>query len=126
MPMPWSADAPNFGFSNGRPWLPLGDSHRALAVDRQRADSGSLLAFTRECLALRNVHPALHHGRIAIVEAGPQRLIFDRKKAGATLRCTFNLSDAGAPFHQSGRELIRTGDVDGTLGPYAALIEEIA
>ena len=126
-PMPWSADAPNFGFSNGRPWLPLGDGHRALAVDRQRANSGSLLAFTRECLALRGAHPALHHGRITLVEAGPQQLVFDRANGAETLRCTFNLSDTRAPFQSSGRRIIGTGDVaDGALGPYAGLIEEIA
>jgi alpha-glucosidase len=126
-PMPWSADAPNFGFSNGTPWLPLGDSHRALAVDRQSADSGSVLAFTRECLALRSAHPALHHGRITLVEAGQQRLIFDRANGSETLRCTYNLSEAPVPFQSSGRRIIGTGDVaDDALGPYAGLIEEIA
>jgi alpha-glucosidase len=126
-PMPWSADAPNLGFSTGSPWLPLGDAHRALAVDRQQADACSLLAFTRECLALRKAHPALHHGRVTLVEAGAQRLVFDRLNGGRTLRCSFNLSDVTASFQPSGRCLIRTGDVDGgALGPYAALIEEIA
>jgi alpha-glucosidase len=126
-PMPWSADAPNVGFSTGQPWLPLGPSHRALAVDRQEHDAGSLVAFTRQCLALRKTHPGLHHGRIALVEAGPQRLIFDRANGGETLRCTFNLSGARAPFQPSGRLVIGTGEVtDDTLGHYAALIEEIA
>jgi alpha-glucosidase len=126
-PMPWSADAPNLGFSTGQPWLPLGPSHRALAVNRQEHDAGSLLAFTRECLALRKLRPSLHHGRIALVEAGPQRLIFDRENGGETRRCTFNLSDARAPFRRSGGLVIATGEVtDDALGAYAALIEEIA
>ena len=126
-PMPWNGDAPNLGFSSGSPWLPLGEAHRALAVDRQQAETNSLLTFTRQCLALRKAHPAVHHGRITIAEAGPQMLVFDRATGGETLRCTFNLSDATAPFQPSGRCLIRTGDIDGdALGPYAALIEEIA
>jgi alpha-glucosidase len=126
-PMPWSEDAPNLGFSTGEPWLPLGPSHRALAVNRQDHDAGSLLAFTRKCLELRKAYPALHHGPIALVEAGPQRLIFDRVNRGETLRCTFNLSDAPAPFQRSGRLVISTGEAtDDALGPYAALIEEIA
>jgi alpha-glucosidase len=125
--MPWSADAPNLGFSTGEPWLPLGDTHRPLAVDRQEHDANSLLAFTRQCLGLRNARSALHHGTITLVEAGRERLIFDRSNGDETLRCTFNLSDVAAPFQPSGRELIRTGGVDGdALGPYAALIEEIA
>jgi alpha-glucosidase len=126
-PMPWKADAPNLGFSTGEPWLPLGPNHGALAVDRQDHDAASLLAFTRECLALRKTHPALHHGRITLIEAGPQRLIFDRSNGGETLRCTFNLSDAEASFQSSGRRIVSTGEVaDDALGPYAALIEEIA
>jgi alpha-glucosidase len=126
-PMPWSADEANLGFSTGEPWLPFGPSHRALSVDRQDHDAGSLLAFTRQCLDLRKAHSALHHGRIALVEAGSQRLIFDRMNGGETLRCTFNLSDARVPFNRSGGLIIGTGEAtNDALGPYAALIEEIA
>jgi alpha-glucosidase len=126
-PMPWNADAPHLGFSSGEPWLPLGESHRALAVDRQEHDASSLLAFTRECLGLRKAHPALHHGRVTLVEAGAQRLIFDRANGAETLRCSFNLSDIRAPFQRVGRPVVSTGDVtDDALGSYAALIEEIA
>jgi alpha-glucosidase len=126
-PMPWSADAPNLGFSTGEPWLPLGKEHRSLAVDRQKRDPQSLLSFTRQCLGLRKTHGALHHGSIRLIEAGEQRLVFDRANGGENLRCTFNLSAASVPFNASGRPLIGTRDVRGdALGPYAALIEEIA
>ena len=126
-PMPWSADAPHLGFSVVEPWLPLGKNHRALALDRQEHQPASLLAFTRQCLALRKAHAALRHGQITVVEAGPQRLIFDRASAGDKLRCTFNLSDSIAPFRNSGRLVVSTGEVTkDTLGAYAALIEEIA
>jgi alpha-glucosidase len=126
-PMPWLADAPNLGFSTGAPWLPLGETHRTLAVDRQNSDPVSLLAFTRECLALRNTRGALHHGSIKLLEAGSQRLIFDRGNGGARLRCTFNLSGEPAPFQPSGRRLLATGNIEpDTLGSYAAIIEEIA
>jgi len=126
-PMPWNADAPNLGFSSGTPWLPLGDAHRALAIDRQNSDPGSLLAFTRECLALRNTRSALHHGSIKLIEAGSQRLVFDREAGQETLRCTFNLSANLAPFQPSGRRLMDTGNIEAdTLGPYAAAFEEIA
>ncbi len=125
-PIPWLADQPNLGFSSGTPWLPPGEAHRALAVDRQEHDPASTLAFTRRCLALREAHPALSHGHIELVEAGPQLLVFDRRDAGQKLRCTFNLSGSSAPFRPSGRRLIATGDcAEGTLGAYAALIEEL-
>jgi alpha-glucosidase len=126
-PMPWSPDQSNLGFSTGEPWLPLGDNHRSLTAERQESDPGSVLAFTRDCLRLRNAHPALHRGPIDIVETGPQRLVFDRKNGCETVRCTFNLSGTSVPFAPAGRCLISTGNIDGNaLGSYAALIEEIA
>jgi alpha-glucosidase len=126
-PMPWRSGAPNLGFSSGDPWLPAGEAHRALAVDRQEGDRKSILEFTRECLRLRNAHPALRHGSMQIVEAGEQLLVFDRAQGGERLRCTFNLSDHKTAFSASGTLLVGVGDVDdGSIGGYAAVIEEIA
>jgi alpha-glucosidase len=125
-PMPWKSSGANVGFSTGEPWLPIGTSHSELAVDVQERASNSTLAFTRECLALRKRMPALRQGSMEIVEAGESLLVFDRITEHQRLRCTFNLSDGAVPFSGSGRELIRAGNVDeGSLGPYAALIEEI-
>ena len=125
-PMPWNADAANLGFSTGTPWLPLGKEHGALTVDRQEQDRGSTLAFSRQCIALRKSCPALRSGRIDVVEAGPQRLVFDRTGGGQTLRCTFNLSGSAAPHQPSGKRLLATGDcTNEQLGAYAALIEEL-
>jgi alpha-glucosidase len=125
-PMPWSSDAPNLGFSSGTPWLPTGDAHRALSVDAQDRDPSSTLAFARQCLALRKDRPALREGRLDLVEAGPQRLVFDRSSGGERLRCTFNLSGSPASFRPSGKRLFATGDcADGQMGPYAAMIEEL-
>ena len=126
-PMPWRAEQPNAGFSGAEPWLPLGESHPSLSVDRQEVDPESLLNFTRECLELRRAQPALRDGSMRIVEAGEQKLVFDRAKDGARLRCTFNLSDQPCGFAAAGDGVMQTGAVDGdTLGPYAAIIEVIA
>jgi alpha-glucosidase len=126
-PMPWSASAPNLGFSDAEPWLPAGETHRPLAVDRQQGEPGSTLAFTRTCLDLRHRHRALREGKMRVVEAGDQRLVFERSHGAQCLRCTFNLSDRAAPFIASGKALIAAGDIDGgVLGPYAGVIEEIA
>jgi alpha-glucosidase len=126
-PMPWSASAANLGFSDAEPWLPPGEAHRALSVDRQQADPNSMLAFTRACLKLRNNYSALREGAIRIVEAGDQKLVFLRSLQRQQLRCTFNLSDRPAPFVATGNQLIATGNIDaGALGPYAGVVEEIA
>jgi alpha-glucosidase len=51
-PMPWTTDAPDLGFRSGDrpPWLPVAESHRALAVDRQRQAPGSTLHAYRQLL----------------------------------------------------------------------------
>jgi alpha-glucosidase len=126
-PMPWSASAANLGFSDAEPWLPAGENHRPLSVDRQQADPNSMLAFTRACLRLRNSQRALREGAIRIVEADDQKLVFDRSCERQRLRCTFNLSDRPVPFVAAGNQLIASGNIDaGELGPYAGLVEEIA
>ena len=51
-PMPWFADAPHAGFSTHAPWLPVWPAHRERAVDRQSADTTSMLATTRQLSAL--------------------------------------------------------------------------
>ena len=126
-PMPWSSVEANLGFSKGEPWLPAGGSHSALAVDRQAGEPESLLHFTQTCLQLRHARPALHHGSMTMIEAGEQLLVFDRGDGRERLRCTFNLSDRPAAFRASGDRLIAVGNVkEAALGPYAALIEQIA
>ena len=125
-PMPWSSTEPNFGFSTGRPWLPAGDSHRTLSVERQEKDAVSILGFTRECLRLRSAHPALRIGTMTIIEACKQLLVFERADGRQRLRCTFNLSAATVTFSAAGETLLSTGEIDGSsLGPYAAIVEEI-
>lgn len=125
-PMPWKSEAANLGFSTGRPWLPAGEVHAALAVDSQEPDRNSMLAFTRECLRLRHLHTALRLGSMQIVEAGEQMLIFERSGGGERLRCSFNLSDRPLNFKPTGEILMFSGDIDGgRLGPYAAVVEEI-
>lgn len=125
-PMPWNALAPNLGFSLPEPWLPLGGDHRDLAVDRQQAIDDSMLHFTQACLKVRGRIPALRHGSMENVKAGDSMLTFERAFGGNRLRCAFNLSERTVAFRGEGRILIAAGEIsEGTLGPYAALIEEI-
>lgn len=124
--MPWQSSAPQLGFSTAEPWLPVGDAHAELAVDRQEGRADSILQFTRECLKLRRDHEAVRTGAMRIVEAGEQLLAFERSAAGERLRCTFNLSDRPAHSAPCGRPLISAGQVDaGDIGPYGALVEVI-
>ncbi|WP_245968260.1 alpha-glucosidase [Hephaestia caeni] len=124
-PMPWRADAPRLGFSDGAPWLPLGGDHDMLAVDRQDADPGSMLGWTRQVLTLRKAHAALRHGAMRIDEAGDALLVFERTAPDERLLCVFNLSAAAARWVRpaASRVLAATGShADDLLSPYAAMI----
>jgi alpha-glucosidase len=96
-PMPWSADATQAGFSDAaRTWLPVADSHRPLAVDRQQNQPDSLLAFFKQLLYWRRDQPALIHGSLSLLPGHPQVLAFVREHDPQRLLCAFNFSDRPA------------------------------
>jgi alpha-glucosidase len=84
-PIPWTAGVPDG-------WLPLDPRHRSMAVDMQHGDPKSMLAFTREMLALRKRSPALQIGDTALLDAPEGVLAFERTAAGDQRLCLFNLS----------------------------------
>jgi alpha-glucosidase len=53
VPLPWSADEVNCGFSSARPWLPIAESWRNLSVESQEKNSGSSLHLFRRALSAR-------------------------------------------------------------------------
>ncbi|MET0247957.1 MAG: alpha-amylase family glycosyl hydrolase [Sphingomonas sp.] len=118
-PIPWRADAPGGGFTTGRPWLPLGPDHLALAVDRQDRDSHSLLNLTRRLIALRRDLPALIEGSMTIRDAGEARLVFERDH----LTCAFNLGADPIEWHGSGKLVVEVNGASATQLPgYGAII----
>lgn len=93
-PMPWMADAPHAGFTEGcESWLPVPPEHRPLAVDRQEADPDSTLAFLRRFLAWRRDQPVLKWGGEIVHDAKLAPLLsYDRFDDRMTLRCIVNFS----------------------------------
>lgn len=63
-----------------------------------------------------------------IVESEGGVLVFDRVAGSERLRCTFNFSDRPATYEAvPGKVVFSTGNLDdGKVGPYSAVIEEIA
>jgi len=128
-PMPWAAQAANGGFSSGRPWLPVAESHLPLAVDRQEAEPNSELALARRLIALRNSLAALRNGTMQIIEAPAEILIFQRRHAAEELLCAFNFGrqphtlDPAPPG--SWRVLEAVGGANAwTLPPWSGLIAQ--
>jgi alpha-glucosidase len=105
-PHPWSAQAPNAGFSDAdNVWLPVDHRHAALAVDRQEADPASTLSFTRRLLAFRREHPAFRTGDLTFIEAPEDVLAFTRDGEGERLTCLFNLGGETRRVPVAGRVL---------------------
>ena len=93
-PLPWTADAPQAGFSTARrSWLPVAEAHRPLAIDRQANDPDSVLSACRRLLAWRRERPELREGDVAVLEGLPETLFgLERTTGNSRLLCLFNLS----------------------------------
>ncbi|HAJ45883.1 MAG TPA: alpha-glucosidase [Alphaproteobacteria bacterium] len=95
-PMPWRGDAPHAGFTTGTPWLPMAPEHSRQAADRQEADHGSVLNFSRALLAIRKTFPAWVKGNISVAYSDDDLLVLAREGEGQRLIFAFNLSEVDA------------------------------
>jgi alpha-glucosidase len=128
-PLPWEANAPQFGFTTATPWLPFGADHGPLAVDQQEADPQSLLYLTRRMLAFRKANEALVHGTFAVLEADQSLLAFERATEWQTLLIVCNLAQGAIswqPDQPEAWQLIETvnGAKAGDLPGYSAAVFE--
>jgi alpha-glucosidase len=137
-PMQWSAE-PNAGFSSGQPWLPIAEDYEQTNVEKQKQDDGSVLAFYRRLLKLRQEEPALQIGQY--LPAGQKRNLFAfvREHGETTLLVAVNLGDTRAslavPRHMDvtgeiilGTEPTRVGSKikhDIELGPNEGIIARV-
>ena len=130
-PMPWRAQSEHGGFTTGTPWLPMGSTNLARAVDRQSGDPASLLSLTRDALALRRSHPALRLGDFELLHADDAVLAFGRKTPDQSLVCVFNLSPHAAVWPaglaRPSRAIASANDSEiGHLPAYGALLFDLA
>jgi alpha-glucosidase len=51
--MPWSGDSTPFGFTSGKPWLPLPTTWNEFTVENQSSNSASSLALYKNALSQR-------------------------------------------------------------------------
>jgi alpha-glucosidase len=93
-PIPWTADAPQAGFScANRTWLKLDRNHAPLAIDRQDKDPASTINYTRRLLAQRRALPALIHGDSHLLDSPPDIVAFIRSEPTGEVLCAFNLGE---------------------------------
>ncbi len=91
-PMVWSREAPEGGFSNVMPWLPVPHGHLDNAVSKREADGDSILGFYRAMLLYRSRNPALVKGGVRVHDAREGYLSLIRELDGWSVFCAFNLS----------------------------------
>jgi len=96
-PHPWHADLPHAGFSHAPPWLPVPQTHQALAVDRQDNDPDSLLNAYRDFLAFRRTLPALIKGEVQHHPVRNGVLCLERRHGKDGERLLIALNFAAAP-----------------------------
>ncbi|MGV0835098.1 glycoside hydrolase family 13 protein [Mycolicibacterium thermoresistibile] len=118
VPMPWSGDAPPFGFST-RPdtWLPMPGQWSALTVEKQLADPDSTLSFYRRALQLRRSRTEFGGTSIAWLEHGPDAVVF---RVGGGLICALNAGADPLPLPDGSLLLASATPVAGALPPNAA------
>jgi alpha-glucosidase len=106
VPLPWSGDAPPFGFSADArvaPWLPQPDGWREHTVAAQDGDPTSFLTLYRTALRLRRALPALGDGTMQWLDTPADMLGFTRPPGFA---CIVNLGPVAADLPVTGDVLL--------------------
>jgi alpha-glucosidase len=114
VPLPWSGQAPPFGFTADgvSPWLPQPAGWRSITAEAQRDDAGSTLSLYRTALAMRRSLAALHEEPLTWLDAGADVLAFRR---GPGFRCLVNFGARPVPRPAGGRLLLASGPCSGDL-----------
>jgi alpha-glucosidase len=94
-PMPWT-DGNGAGFSSVKPWLPIPDCHRALAVSHQEADPESVLNGFRDFMRWRRTQEVLRSGDIRFLDAPEPLLLFTRTLGDHSTLVAINLGEHAA------------------------------
>lgn len=113
VPLPWSGEAPPFGFSPddaaAPPWLPQPADWKDRTVHAQTGDPHSMLELYRTAIALRRAEPALGDGTLTWLPAPDQVLAFAR---GADFACVVNFSAEPVPLPAHERVLLASGPLE--------------
>ncbi|WP_394824619.1 alpha-amylase family glycosyl hydrolase [Pendulispora albinea] len=125
IPLPWSGEAPPFGFSPPHairaPWLPQPAAWRALTMESQAGDRASMLTLYRRALRWRRIlrgRGALGDGTLTWLEdhdAHDGVLAFSRTGPRERFVCITNLSNGVVPLPAHHRVLLASGSLDGDL-----------
>jgi alpha-glucosidase len=115
VPIPWSGDAPPYGFTTAaQTWLPQPADWAALSVSAESGDPSSMLELYRTALHLHRDRPELGDGALQWrAEAGGDVIAFDR---GPGFACLVNMGATPVPLPDGTAVLLSSNDLpDGVL-----------
>jgi alpha-glucosidase len=112
VPLPWNGETAPFGFTTGKPWLPLTDQWKELTIEKQNADPKSTLNLYRAALKLRRDH-LIDQGSITWLESPDHGLKSDSLLAvrRGNISIYMNLSNSPAEVEITGKLLIVSAGV---------------
>ena len=112
VPMPWSGTHAPFGFTSGKPWLPLQDNWQAFTVESELMDPNSSLNLYKTALKIRR-EKFIRSGEITW-ESTSGLLSYKRGK----IRVVINISEQTHPI--SGEVLLASQKITDSLPPATA------
>jgi alpha-glucosidase len=91
-PMQWNTSV-NAGFSGAKPGLPVDDRYKTYNVEAEKQNSGSILNYYRQLLAMRHTNKALLDGKyVALDDGNPYVLSYMRSYRGKNVLVVLNMS----------------------------------
>jgi alpha-glucosidase len=114
VPIPWSGDAPPYGFGpgSGQPWLPQPPDWADRTVAAEEQDPDSTLAFYKAALAARRKHTLDATEDVELLDAGADVLAFTRGALTVVLN-----AGADAVELPAGDVVVASSEVEGRLLP---------
>ncbi|SCY30567.1 alpha-glucosidase family protein [Paracoccus tibetensis] len=114
-PMPWDAQAPQGGFTDAAPWLPVKAPQLDRAVSTQGGEDSTLAAY-RRLIAFRKAQEPLGHGTTEFLDLSEPILAFRRRKGDEVLTCVFNLGETPVTLQADSAELLDPSDAEASHG----------
>ena len=116
VPLPWSGDKSPFGFTTGKPWLPIQESWRNFTVENEMKEPDSSLNLYRKALQLRRKH-LIGSGDFSWTK---HENLFSYKRGN--IEVLMNMSDKEVDIsHLPGEQLISSQKIDGKLPPKSSI-----
>ena len=101
VPLPWNSQEAEFGFTQGKPWLPIPKSWQELSIDKQVGDRESSLNLYRRALKVRREYCKSEREIVWHEQGNDGLLVFQR----GDILVLLNTSDSEKSYTTSG-ELI--------------------